>query len=46
MINDEEWRMMILSCWGVLRIDGQTDEQTDICDSRVAFANEKRSDGC
>ena len=24
--------------------DGQTDRQTDICDYRVAFATEKRSD--
>ena len=44
-MNDEWWRMMISSYWGVLQTDGQMDrqmdEQTDICDCRVAFVTEK-----
>ena len=47
-MNDEGWWFQA-SCWGVLQTDGQkdkltnkrTDEQTDICDCRVAFATEK-----
>ena len=36
MLKDEGLRLK-----GVLRTDEQTDEQTDICDCRVAFATEK-----
>ena len=46
-VNEEWWRinegwlrMMISSCWGVLQTDRGTDEQTDICNCRVAFATE------
>ena len=36
------WDGMIdFGCLGVLVTDGRTDRQTDICDSRVAFATEK-----
>ena len=34
-------KCMILICQGVLVTDGRTDERTDICSSRVAFATEK-----
>ena len=47
-INEERWKMKVvwwkmkdLSCWGVLLPDGRTNEQTDICECRVAFATEK-----
>ena len=38
--SDEGVMMVILSCWGVLLTDCQTDKQKDICDCRVAFATE------
>ena len=47
MKNDERWKMMISSCWGVLvydrRMDGWTNERTDICECIVAFATGKVS---
>ena len=39
-VGDMEW--LILWCFGVLQTDRLTDERTDICTSRVAFATEKR----
>ena len=40
-MNNEWWRMMISSCWGVLQTNEQTNRRTDICDCRVAFAIDK-----
>ena len=40
-MNEEWWRMMISSWWGVLHTDRQTDRRMDICDCGVAFATEK-----
>ena len=39
-MNEEWWRMMISSCLRVLLSDEWTNEQTDICDCRVAFVTE------
>ena len=41
MKNDKGWWFQAVEgfCWWT---DGQTDEQTDICDCRVAFATENR----
>ena len=44
MLKDEWWKMMISSCWGVSvtdrQMNKQTNEHTDICECRVAFATE------
>ena len=48
MLKDEGWRMMISSCWGVSvtdrQMNKQTNEHTDICECRVAFATEKSNE--
>ena len=38
-----EVKWLILCCFGGLQTDWQTDERTDICTSRVAFATEKHA---
>ena len=50
MKNDDGWMMKdddfyLLRGFGLWQTNGRTNEQTDICECRVAFATEKMKNG-
>ena len=44
MMKDEGWWFQVVEGF-CFKTDRRTNEQTDICDCRVAFATEKMKDG-